>query len=91
MFCNCGPKEARALQLLAEVDRQEQEYKKLRQEKEQMHAPPWMPGRRATSAALWPSWESCWNSTATRRIPSIARAAPATRVSTTKCAPSTTR
>ncbi len=31
------PKEARALQLLAEVDRQEQEYKKLRQEKEQIH------------------------------------------------------
>jgi serine/threonine protein kinase len=31
------PKEARALQLLAEVDRQEQEYKKLRLEKEQIH------------------------------------------------------
>jgi hypothetical protein len=31
------PKEARALHLLAEVDRQEQEYKKLRQEKEQLH------------------------------------------------------
>jgi eukaryotic-like serine/threonine-protein kinase len=31
------PKEARALLLLAEVDRQEQEYKKLRQEKEQLH------------------------------------------------------
>jgi serine/threonine protein kinase/cytochrome c-type biogenesis protein CcmH/NrfG len=31
------PKEARALQLLAEVDRQEQEYRKLRQEKEQIH------------------------------------------------------
>ena len=31
------PKESRALQLLAEVDRQEQEYKKLRQEKEQIH------------------------------------------------------
>jgi serine/threonine-protein kinase len=31
------PKEARALQLLAEVDRQEQEYKKLRQEKENLH------------------------------------------------------
>jgi serine/threonine protein kinase len=31
------PKEARALQLLAEVDRLEQEYKKLRQEKEQIH------------------------------------------------------
>jgi len=31
------PKETRALQLLAEVDRQEQEYKKLRQEKEQIH------------------------------------------------------
>ena len=31
------PKEARALQILAEVDRQEQEYKKLRQEKEQIH------------------------------------------------------
>jgi serine/threonine-protein kinase len=31
------PKEARALQLLAEVDRQEQEYKKLRQDKEQIH------------------------------------------------------
>ncbi|MGO8793902.1 MAG: protein kinase domain-containing protein [Candidatus Sulfotelmatobacter sp.] len=31
------PEEARALQLLAEVDRQEQEYKKLRQEKEQVH------------------------------------------------------
>ncbi|HEY1660144.1 MAG TPA: protein kinase [Candidatus Sulfotelmatobacter sp.] len=31
------PKEARALQLLAEVDRQEQEYKKLRQEKENIH------------------------------------------------------
>jgi serine/threonine-protein kinase len=31
------PKEARALQLLVEVDRQEQEYKKLRQEKEQIH------------------------------------------------------
>jgi eukaryotic-like serine/threonine-protein kinase len=31
------PKEARALQLLAEVDRQEQEYKKLRQEKEHLH------------------------------------------------------
>lgn len=32
------PNEARALQLLAEVDRQEQEYKKLRQEKEQLHS-----------------------------------------------------
>jgi serine/threonine-protein kinase len=32
------PKEARALQLLAEVDRQEQEYKKLRQEKEKLHS-----------------------------------------------------
>ncbi len=31
------PKEARALQLLSEVDRQEQEYKKLRQEKEKLH------------------------------------------------------
>jgi eukaryotic-like serine/threonine-protein kinase len=31
------PKEERALQLLAEVDRQELEYKKLRQEKEQLH------------------------------------------------------
>ena len=31
------PKETRALQLLAEVDRQEQEYKKIRQEKEQVH------------------------------------------------------
>jgi tetratricopeptide (TPR) repeat protein/tRNA A-37 threonylcarbamoyl transferase component Bud32 len=31
------PKEARALQLLAEVDRLEQEYKKLRQEKEKLH------------------------------------------------------
>jgi serine/threonine-protein kinase len=31
------PDEARALQLLAEVNRQEQEYKKLRQEKEQLH------------------------------------------------------
>jgi eukaryotic-like serine/threonine-protein kinase len=31
------PKEARALQLLAEVARQEQEYKKLRSEKEQVH------------------------------------------------------
>ncbi len=31
------PQEGRALQLLAEVDRQEQEYKKLRQEKEQLH------------------------------------------------------
>ena len=31
------PNEARALQLLAEVDRQETEYKKLRQEKEQLH------------------------------------------------------
>jgi serine/threonine-protein kinase len=31
------PKETRALQLLAEVDRLEQEYKKLRQEKEQIH------------------------------------------------------
>jgi serine/threonine protein kinase len=31
------PKEARALQLIAEVDRQEQEYKKLRQDKEQIH------------------------------------------------------
>jgi eukaryotic-like serine/threonine-protein kinase len=31
------PKEARALQLLAEVDRDEQEYKKLRQEKEHLH------------------------------------------------------
>jgi serine/threonine protein kinase len=31
------PRETRALQLLAEVDRQEQEYKKLRQEKEQLH------------------------------------------------------
>ncbi|MGA8608082.1 MAG: protein kinase [Candidatus Sulfotelmatobacter sp.] len=31
------PKEARALQLVAEVDRQEQEYKKLRREKEQIH------------------------------------------------------
>jgi serine/threonine protein kinase len=32
------PNEARALQLLAEVDRQEQEYKKLRHEKEQLHS-----------------------------------------------------
>jgi tetratricopeptide (TPR) repeat protein len=31
------PQEARALELLAEVDRQEQEYRKLRQEKEQLH------------------------------------------------------
>ena len=31
------PKEARALQLLTEVDRQEQEYQKLRQEKEKLH------------------------------------------------------
>jgi serine/threonine protein kinase len=31
------PQEARALQLLAEVNRQEQEYRKLRQEKEQIH------------------------------------------------------
>ena len=31
------PKEARALQLMAEVDRQEQEYNKLRQEKAQIH------------------------------------------------------
>ena len=31
------PREARALQLLADVDRQEQEYKKVRQEKEQIH------------------------------------------------------
>ncbi|MGA7907447.1 MAG: protein kinase [Candidatus Sulfotelmatobacter sp.] len=31
------PNEARALQLIAEVGRQEQEYKKLRQEKEQIH------------------------------------------------------
>lgn len=31
------PQETRALQLLAEVDRQEQDYKKLRQEKEQIH------------------------------------------------------
>jgi eukaryotic-like serine/threonine-protein kinase len=31
------PKEARALQLIGEVDRQEQEYNKLRQEKEQVH------------------------------------------------------
>lgn len=31
------PREARALQLLTEADRQEQEYKKLRQEKEQIH------------------------------------------------------
>jgi serine/threonine protein kinase len=31
------PKEARALQLIAEVDRQEQEYNKLRQEKTQIH------------------------------------------------------
>jgi hypothetical protein len=31
------PQEARALQLLAEVDRQEQEYNKLRQDKEQIH------------------------------------------------------
>jgi len=31
------PKEGRALQLLAEVDRQEQEYKKTRQEKEKLH------------------------------------------------------
>jgi tetratricopeptide (TPR) repeat protein len=31
------PQEARALQLLAEVDRQEQEYRKLRQEKELLH------------------------------------------------------
>ena len=31
------PKEGRALQLLAEVDRQEQEYQKLRQEKEKLH------------------------------------------------------
>jgi hypothetical protein len=37
MFSNSGRKEARALQLLAEVDRQEQEYRKLRQEKEQLH------------------------------------------------------
>ncbi len=31
------PQEARALQLLAEVDRQEQDYKKLRQDKEHLH------------------------------------------------------
>ena len=31
------PKESRALQVLSEVDRQEQEYKKLRNEKEQVH------------------------------------------------------
>jgi serine/threonine-protein kinase len=31
------PKESRALQIMSEVDRQEQEYKKLRQEKEQVH------------------------------------------------------
>ncbi len=31
------PEEARALQLLAEVDRQEEDYKKLRQDKEQIH------------------------------------------------------
>ena len=31
------PQEDRALQLLAEVDRQEQDYKKLRQDKEQLH------------------------------------------------------
>jgi tetratricopeptide (TPR) repeat protein len=31
------PKEARALQLLSEVDRQEQDYNKLRQDKEQIH------------------------------------------------------
>ena len=31
------PKEARALQLIAEVDRQEQEYNKLQQEKEQIN------------------------------------------------------
>ena len=31
------PKEARALQLLSEVNRQEQEYQKLRQEKEKLH------------------------------------------------------
>ncbi len=31
------PDEARALQLLAEVDRQEEDYKKLRQDKEQIH------------------------------------------------------
>lgn len=31
------PKETRALQLLADVDRQEQEYKKVRHEKEQVH------------------------------------------------------
>ncbi|HEY4904509.1 MAG TPA: protein kinase [Candidatus Sulfotelmatobacter sp.] len=31
------PREARALQLLADVDRQEQDYKKVRQEKEQIH------------------------------------------------------
>jgi eukaryotic-like serine/threonine-protein kinase len=31
------PKEARAVQLIGEVDRQEQEYNKLRQEKEQIH------------------------------------------------------
>jgi serine/threonine-protein kinase len=31
------PRESRALQLLSEVDRQEQEYKKLRNEKEQVH------------------------------------------------------
>ena len=37
MSCSCGPKEARALQLMAEVDRQEQEYNKLRQDKEQIH------------------------------------------------------
>jgi len=31
------PKETRAIELLADVDRQEQEYKKIRQEKEQVH------------------------------------------------------
>ncbi|HEY6768818.1 MAG TPA: protein kinase [Candidatus Sulfotelmatobacter sp.] len=31
------PRESRALQLLADVDRQEQDYKKVRQEKEQIH------------------------------------------------------
>ena len=85
------PKEARALQLLAEVDRQEQEYKKLRQEKEQLHR------------AAMDAWHKGDVSNALaklgvvldldRRAPdSINRESGAiTRASTTKSAPSTTR
>ena len=89
-FCNCGPRRRAPCSCSPRSTAQEQEYNKLRQEKEQLHAPPWTPGKRATSAARWPSWAWCWSWTARRRIRSIAKAARATRVSTTKCAPSTT-